>query len=268
MDTSLVSLNSATVPNVDLAGLVDIAATNSLGGIGLWRHVYVDIGARAAADRIAAEGLRVTSVCRGGMFPTATAEQARAAYDDNRRAVDEAHTLGADCLVIVCGAAVDRDLDGARCQVAEGLVRLAGYASTAGVPLAVEPMHPMMIADRSVITSISEAVDLIDQVGDSNVGLALDAYHVWWDVDYPEQTLRAADRVHSVQISDWIVPIRDQLRSRGMPGEGMIDLSRFLDVAQSAGYQGMVEVEVLSDRWAEQPAQMIVEAMLEAVVTL
>ncbi|MEU0493949.1 sugar phosphate isomerase/epimerase family protein [Mycobacterium sp. NPDC006124] len=261
-------MNSATVPNLNLEGLIDIAAANSLGGIGLWRHVYADTGVRQASRLIESAGLAVTSVCRAGMFPQSSDGAARATRDDNVRAVDEAQALGADCLVVVCGAGATPDLTEARRQVADGLDDLAAYAATAGVKLAVEPMHPMMIADRSVITSLSEAVDLVDPLTDRGVGLAIDAYHVFWDVDYPREAMRAAGRIHTVQISDWTLPIDHHLRSRGMPGEGMIDLRHFMAAVRAAGFGGLVEVEVLSDRWAGQPPQVVVDAMLRGVSAL
>lgn len=268
MEATSLSLNSATVPGLDVAGLVQLAQANSFGGVGLWRHVYQSEGAQAAGARIAASGLRVTSVCRGGMFPAATEAQRRAVREDNRRAVDEARALGADCLVIVCGGSPDRCLDSARQQVGQGLADLADYARSAGVRLAVEPMHPMMIADRSVVTSLSEALDLLSWLGDPEVGIALDAYHVFWDVDYPEQVLRASGRVHSVQISDWVLPITHQLRSRGVPGEGSIDLARFLALAAAADYRGLVEVEVLSDAWNTRAPQEVIDAVLRGVAEL
>jgi sugar phosphate isomerase/epimerase len=268
MEATSLSLNSATVPSLDVAGLVKLAAANSFGGVGLWRHVYESEGARAAGARIAASGLRVTSVCRAGMFPAATDARRLTIRDDNRRAVDEAHDLGAECLVIVCGGSSDRGLDSARRQVGEGLADLAGYAHAAGVRLAVEPMHPMMIADRSVATSLSEALDLVSPMQDSDVGIALDAYHVFWDVDYPEQVLRASGRLHAVQISDWVLPITHQLRSRGVPGQGSIDLARFLALAGEAGYRGLVEVEVLSDAWNTRAPDEVIDAVLQGVSEL
>ncbi len=265
------SLNSATMPGLGVPELVDVATANSFGGIGLWRDAYAADGAVAAARRTADAGLRISSVCRAGMFPVDSPAQAAQVRDDNRRAVDEAHTLAAECLVIVCGAAPGRDLAGARRQVADGIAELAEYAASAAIPLAVEPMHPMMIADRSVVTSLREAIDLIDNlVGPDigGVGIALDAYHVWWDVRYPDEMQRLADRIHTVQISDWVTPIQHQLRSRGMPGEGVIDLRQFMAYVHATGYRGLVEVEVLSDAWQQRTPDDVVDAILTGIADL
>ena len=61
------------------------------------------MGVEAAARRIRDAGLTVTGLCRGGMFPAADAAGRAAAIEDNRRAIAEAHALGAACLVMVCG---------------------------------------------------------------------------------------------------------------------------------------------------------------------
>ncbi|MDV3124122.1 sugar phosphate isomerase/epimerase [Mycobacterium sp. 21AC1] len=268
MDAAQLSLNSATVPSLDLDGLIEIACANSIPGVGLWRDIYAAEGVVRAAQRIAASGLQVTSVCRGGMFPHRTESERVEIRDDNRRAVDEAAELGADCLVVVCGAAPGRDLGRAREQVADGLGALSEHAAASGVMLAVEPMHPMMIADRSVVTSLGEALDIVETISHPNMGIALDSYHVFWDIRYPELLSRSTARIHSVQISDWVVPIHNQLRGRGMPGQGSIDLRTFLELSRAAGYRGLVEVEVLSDAWASVPAQAAVNAMIDGIAGL
>ncbi|MBP0650552.1 TIM barrel protein, partial [Mycobacterium tuberculosis] len=93
--------------------------------------------------------VRVTGVCRGGMFPAGDAAGRQAAIDDNRRAVDEAAALAADCLVLVVGGLPlgSKDIAGARRMVADGMAALLPHARAAGVKLAIEPLHPMYAAD-------------------------------------------------------------------------------------------------------------------------
>lgn len=249
MDLAHCSLNSVTVKGAGLTEVADLAAQWGFGGVGLWRDVLDGVDLVDASARLRQSGLRVTSVCRGGMFPQPTARLRREATADNRVAVDQAHALGADCLVLVCGAA-HGDLTDARRQVRDGIAELEPYARQSGVRLAVEPMHPMMASSRSVITSLSEANDLVEAIGSDIVGIALDSYHVWWDAALPQQITRAGERLFSVQLADWVTPIHGELSSRGMPGEGCIDLTGFVaDCRNAGGYAGLVEVEILSDRW-------------------
>jgi sugar phosphate isomerase/epimerase len=268
MDLATCSLNSITVKEAPLPQLIALAAEHGFGGVGLWRDTYADAGVTKAGRRIQEAGLTVSSVCRGGMFPQPTAVLRAERLADNRRAVAEAHALDADCLVLVGGPAYDRDLAGARAQIADGIAELIPEAAAAGVRLAVEPFHPMMAADRSAITSFTEANDLVERLASPWVGLTLDSYHLWWDAALADQMRRAADTVMSVQLADWVLPIHGQLSSRGMPSEGCIDLAGFVQLAHDCGYRGLVEVEVLSDRWwATDPAEAtrVAAAALQAM---
>jgi hypothetical protein len=100
------------------------------------------------------------------MFPAADREDRRAARDDNRRAVDEATTLGARCLVLVAGGlpkardgtVVSKDLGGAREMVRDGIGELLEHAQAAGMPLAIEPLHPMYAADRACVNTLAQAM--------------------------------------------------------------------------------------------------------------
>src|SRR5262249_28994835 len=152
-------------------------------------------------------GLSVSGLCRGGMFPASDAAGRAAAIEENRRAIAEAHALGAACLVMVVGGLPtgSRDLPGARKMVRDGIAAILGDARAAGVTLALEPLHPMTCADRSVLSTIDQALDLCDEFGDG-MGVAIDCYHVWWDPALGEAINRAGQRVKAFHICDWLVP--------------------------------------------------------------
>lgn len=262
------SLNSVTVRQAGLREVLDLAVEHGFGHVALWRDTYADDGAARARKELDARDLGISSVCRAGMFPQPDQRSRVRQLADNEAAVDEAADLGATCLVVVCGGVIGRDIVGARHQIVEGLAELAPLASAAGVRLAVEPMHPMMVADRSAITSLGEANDLVERLDHRDVGIALDAYHVWWDVSVDEQIARAGRRILGVQVSDWILPINDQLASRGMPGDGSIDLDQFMRSVRATGFSEPVEVEVLNaDNWA-LPATDVVRRAAQTMAAL
>jgi sugar phosphate isomerase/epimerase len=264
VETLECSLNSITVRDADLWGVVALAQQHGFGGVSLWRDLLDGVALTRAAARIAEAGLRVTSVCRGGMFPQPDEAARRARRNDNLLAVDQAHAIGAECLVVVCGP-TGCDPAGARSQIRDGIADLIPYARQAEVRLAIEPFHPMMAATRSAITSLVEANDLVDALGDAIVGIAVDSYHVWWDATLDEEIRRAGSRLYSVQIADWMSPVTNELSCRGMPGEGCIDLTGFLGACRRAGYRGLIEVEVLSERWWAQPVAAVAEAAAAGV---
>ncbi|RVW02695.1 sugar phosphate isomerase/epimerase [Rhodococcus xishaensis] len=267
MDLTRCSLNSATVKGTGFNELAGLAEKWGFRGVGLWRDVLEDLDLAAASRRLQHSGLRVSSVCRGGMFPQPDEQSRRRRFDDNRAAVDQAHILDADCLYLVCGPP-DADLADARQQIHDGIVELEPYARQAGVRLAVEPFHPMMASTRSAITSLGEANDLVEKIASDGVGIAVDSYHVWWDVRMHEEIRRAASHLFSVQLADWITPIEGELSSRGMPGEGSIDLQGFVTACNDAGYRGLVEVEVLSSKWWSETPDNAIRGAVKGLLSI
>jgi sugar phosphate isomerase/epimerase len=248
-DLSRVSLNQITADQLSLEEAVEASAAVGLPWIGVWRH-KLDAGAERAGRLIAEAGVRVSSLCRGGFFPAPDAAGRRERDDDNRRAVEEAAGLGTDVLVLVCGPAPDGDLRAARRDVLEGIERLLPHAAEAGVRLAIEPLHPMMIAERSVVVTLAQANDMAERFDPAQVGVIVDAYHVWWDPALEDELARARGRILGYHVSDWLSPTPDVLAGRGMMGDGVIDLPRIRDLVEAAGYDGPIEVEVINrDLW-------------------
>jgi sugar phosphate isomerase/epimerase len=249
-DLSRVSLNQITAEQLSLGEAAAACARAGVPGIGPGRHKLAD-GAESAAGLVREAGLRVSSLCRGGFFPAPDAARRRERDADNRRAVDEAATLGTDVLVLVCGPAPDGDLWAARRMVLEGIERLLPHAAERGVRLGIEPLHPMMIAERSVVVTLAQANDIAERFDPAHVGVVIDAYHVWWDPDLERQVERAAGRIVGYHVSDWLSPTPDVLAGRGMMGDGVIDLRGLRGLVEDAGYHGPIEVEVINPTLAE-----------------
>lgn len=257
------SINLATLRGLeDPARALEACAAAGIRAVAPWRDQLDALGLERAAALVREHGMRVTGLCRGGMFTADTPERRRAAIDDNRQAIDEAAAIGAECLVLVVGGLPQgsRDLPGARAMVADGIAAVQGHAVDAGVPLAVEPLHPMYAADRSCVNTLGQALDLCDAVG-GDTGVAVDAYHVWWDPDLAAQVARAGARIHAHHICDWLVPTRDLLLDRGMMGDGVVDLTAFRDMIEAAGFGGPQEVEIFSrDDWWTRDAGEVLSA--------
>ena len=255
-DPSLLSLNTATVKTQwTLAQAIEGCARHGIRGISPWRDKLAQMGLKEAARSIKAHGLTVTGLCRGGFF---TAENF---LDDNLRAIEEAHTLGAQCLVLVVGGLIagSKDLAASRKRVMEGIAEILPAARKAGVPIAIEPLHPMQAADRACINTLEQALDVCDALGDG-IGVAVDVYHVWWDPKLERQIARAGRRrILAYHICDWLVPTRDLLNDRGMMGDGVIDLPRIRSWVEAAGYSGFHEAEIFSERdwWRREPDEVL-----------
>jgi sugar phosphate isomerase/epimerase len=258
----LLSLNTATVREKwSLRQMIEGCARHGIRGISPWRDKLAELGAKEAATLIRAHGLTVTGLCRGGMFPAADRRGRQAAIEDNLRAIEDAAILEARCLVLVVGGlpAGSRDLAGAREQVRDGIGAVLGHARGCGVPLAIEPLHPMYAADRACVNTLAQANDLCDELGEG-LGLAVDLYHVWWDPRLKAEVDRAgAKRLFAFHICDWLVPTTDLLLDRGMMGDGVIDIPLVRSWVEAAGYRGYHEVEIFSANnwWRRDPDEVL-----------
>jgi sugar phosphate isomerase/epimerase len=260
---SRLSLNTATTKRWTLKEAVDGAARAGLPAVGLWRDRVAEAGLSTAARIVRDAGLRVSSLCRGGFLTAPDPQGRRAALEDNRAAIDEAATLGTAELIMVVGGLPQgsRDVLSARKRVAELLAELAPYAAERQVRLVLEALHPMYCADRAVISTLRQALDLASPHEPRVVGVVVDTFHVWWDPDLETQIARAGaqGRLACYQVSDWNLPIAsDALLSRGMMGDGHIDFGTIGRWVTEAGYAGDVEVEIFNeDIWASDGTEVI-----------
>jgi sugar phosphate isomerase/epimerase len=255
------SFNQATANRWPVDELVAGCVAQGVTQVGLWRENVASLGLSKTAALVRDAGITVTSLCRGGFF---TADDW---FDDNRRAIDEAFSLGTGVLVLVSGGlpAGSRDLDGARRRVGEAIGRLVPYARDARVRLAIEPLHPMFAADRCVVATLGNALDLAAPYPAESVGVVIDTYHLWWDDQVWAQIERAGreERIACFQVADWITPLpAGVLLGRALPGEGCVELRRFREAVDASGYSGPIEVEVFhEDLWAQPGTDVLARAL-------
>ena len=253
------SLNQATVKKLTVAQTADLCVRHHIPAIGLWRDRVAELGLAESAAAVRAAGLHVSSLCRGGFFTHIDPRERAAALADNRAAIAEAAELGADTLVLVSGGlpAGSRDLALARRLIADAIGDLVPDAQRLGVRLGIEALHPMFCADRCVISSLGEAVDLALGFPADAVGVVVDTYHVWWDARTLDDIARAAGRIVSYQVCDWVLPLpADVLLGRGHVGDGAIDFPPISAAVVAAGYDGYIEVEIFNtDVWEASPDQ-------------
>jgi sugar phosphate isomerase/epimerase len=260
-DFSRLSLNTKTVEGWSVEQAVSGCVSHGIAYIALWRDRVAEAGLARSAALVRDAGLKVSSLCRGGFFPAATATERAERIDDNRRAVEEAAELGAEVLILVCGPAPGRDIAAARAMVADGVAEIVPYASERGVRLGIEPLHPMFAGDRSVIVTLAEALNLAQRFPSEHVGVVVDVYHVWWDPDLYPQIARAGERIAGFHINDWLVPLPDPLLGRGMMGDGVIELRKLRTAVELAGYSGPIEVEIFNRALWNTPGDEVIALM-------
>lgn len=279
-DHDWLSINTATVrrqrgAEVPLDRIIDQCAQRGIRAISPWRDQVGAVGLDSIAAQLRAHGIALSGYCRGGFFPAPDAAGLRAALDDNRRAIDEAKTLGAPCLVLVVGAlpgaldgqALYKDIQRARSEVRDGIAASLEHAREVDMPLAIEPLHPMQAADRACINTLEHALDLCDELDPQRsgaLGVALDVYHVWWDPKLEQQIARAGrERLLAYHVCDWLTPTRDLLNDRGMMGDGVIELMKIRGWVEAAGFEGFSEVEIFSQRdWWQRDGKEVLDTCI------
>jgi sugar phosphate isomerase/epimerase len=276
-DHRALSINTATVRKQgDLVAITEACARAEIKAISPWRDQVATVGLNRAVAAVKDARLELSGYCRGGMFP-ADASRLQEATDDNRRAVDEAVALGAPCLVLVVGglpqysrpgSQPSKDIDAARAMVEDGIATLLEYSRQAGLPLAIEPLHPMYAADRACVNTMRQALDICDRVDPERtgmLGLAVDVYHLWWDPELKEQIRRTGkDRLLAYHVCDWLVPTTDLLLDRGMMGDGVIDLRGIREAVEAVGFTGYSEVEIFSENnWWQKPMEEVLATCIE-----
>ncbi len=262
-DHHWLSINTATIRKskgveLPLPAIIEACARRGIRAISPWRDQAPATGLATVSKLVQDHGLALSGYCRGGMFPAANAAGRKAAREDNRRAVDEARELNANCLVLVVGGlpgalagrAAHKDIALARSQVSDGIAELLEYARSVNLPLAIEPLHPMYAADRSCINTMEQALDLCDRLDPEKsgaLGVAVDVYHVWWDPKLQAQIERAGKaRLLALHVCDWLTPTADLLNDRGMMGDGVIDIPKIRGWVEAHGFAGFSEVEIFS----------------------
>lgn len=229
-------------------------------GITVWRDALTGRNIKQTGQLLRNSGLEIVSLCRGGFFPSNDVSKRKAALDDNRKAIEEAAELGAPMIVLVCGSDPNQPLEESRKQIQEGIESVLPEAKAAGIKLAIEPLHPMYADTRSAVNTMEQANDMATAINSSNVGVAVDVYHLWWDPHLEDEIKRCGKNNHlfAFHICDWNVPTTDFLWDRGLMGEGCIPVNKIRTWVEETGFSGFYEVEIFSSKfWSEDQSEFL-----------
>ena len=260
LPVSRMAIHTMTTRPLSLRAAAQVFSEHGAAGISIWREALGDVD-RSEVSRIVADaGLRIPSLVRAGFFVQERAEKRRQAIDDAIRALDDAAAIGAKSLVIVAGATPGVPLDTARAMVSDALRELAPNAASRDVRLALEPLHPMYAADRSCVNTLRQARAICEAVDHPALGVAIDVYHVWWDdaLEAEITILGAQGRIFGFHVCDFLPQTEHLLLDRGIMGEGVIPIRRIRSAVETAGFDGLIEVEILSQRlWQEDQRDVL-----------
>jgi sugar phosphate isomerase/epimerase len=175
--------------------------------------------------------------------------------------------FGPSAIVCITGPAGDRDRDEARGIAVDGLRMIGAEAERAGMRMALEPFQLQGIEDWSVVTTIPDAVELIDEVGSPAFGIQFDVWHLWNTPDLLDEIERHIHRFAGVHVNDWREPTRGWA-DRALPGHGAASVAAILGALDTAGWGGYYDMEIFSDNgafgtaypdslWDADPAELV-----------
>jgi len=133
--------------------------------------------------------------------------------------------------------------DQAMAWLDEALTECARAAADRGVALVLEPLNRY---ETVLLNTISESAELIERIGQDNVGLLIDTFHMNIEEPSMEGSIRAAARmIMHVHVAD---------SNRWAPGAGHIDFRSIVKTLKDVGYDGYISVEAMPKPSADELA--------------
>ena len=241
MTLSLSEISTVAAP---FAEDVRAYAAAGFGGIGIWEMKLGDD--EAELELLHASGLHVTNCVPSvpSILPNTVIEgpdDVEERIESMCASVRRFARFEPDCVLCLTGPAGGRDEADARRLVTDGLQRVAAAADEAGVRLGLEPIHDSQRDELTLITTIPETLDLLDEAGLPSVGIMVDLWHVGDTPEIERHLAENVDRITGVHVAEHFAGGRSD---RDLPGERCAELMRVL---RDAGWRGAWDVEIFGD---------------------
>jgi sugar phosphate isomerase/epimerase len=225
----------------------DVRAYSAAGvdGIGVWELKLSEGGDAEALELLDASALgsaaavpAVPSILPLPLMPGPEEPQERT--DAICASVHRLAAFAPSSVVCLTGPGDDRD------AVVEALRTIGDEAVRAGVRIGLEPINRVGGENWTMITSLPEAVELLEDVGHPAVGIQFDSWHLWNTAHLLDDIDRYHERFVGIHISDWRKPTRSWA-DRVLPGDGVADLPAILGALERVGWDGFYDLEIFSD---------------------
>ena len=266
------SISQVSTLTASFADDVRNYAAGGLDAIGIWEMKLGDGPDTESLEHYAASGLGAASAIPA--VPSVLPLPLLPGPDDPQERIEAVcasiHRLaafGPSAIVCLTGPAGDRDPDEARAVAVDGLRTIGAEAERAGMRMALEPFQLEGIEDWSLVNTIPDAVELIDEVGSPAFGIQFDVWHLWNTPDLLDEIERHIHRFAGVHVNDWREPTRGWA-DRALPGHGAANLAAILGALDAAGWGGYYDMEIFSDNgafgtaypdslWDADPAELV-----------
>ncbi len=226
----------------------DVAQSLAAGftALGVWRQKLSDYGEDKGIELLAQRQMAVSNLLWAGGFTGSDGRTFRESIDDATEAIRLAAQMHAGCLVVYSGARAGHTHSHARRLLRDALRELIPVAEDFDVTLAIEPMHIGCATEWTFLTSLDEALSLIDAAESKRVKLAFDTFHLGLEPDIVQRIPSLAQRIAVVHLGD-SKQQPDGENNRCRLGEGTIPLAEIVAALQESGYDGFYDVELMGE---------------------
>ena len=245
------SISQITTLTSSFADDLDAYSGAGADAVGIWELKVPDGGDGEALERFEASGLGsaaavplVPSVLPLPLLEGPADPQAR--IDVLFASVHRLSPFRPSGIVCLTGPAGALDEDRAREVVINGLRTIAAEAGRVGLRIGLEPINREGGENWTMISSIPEAVGVIEEVDHPALGIQFDTWHLWNTESLLHDIERECHRFVGVHVADWRDPTRSWA-DRVLPGDGIADLEAILGAVERAGWDGYYDLEIFSD---------------------
>lgn len=212
--------------------------------IGIWQPKLSEYGEEKGAELLREHGLEISSLQWIGGFTGSDGRTYRESLLDALDTIQLAADIGAKTVVVIAGGRGGHTTNHANRILRSALKVLAEAAQAVGVHLAVEPMHIGCGNNWSFLNTIPQCLDVIAAIGNPNLGIVFDCYHLAQDLDALPWLESIIPLVRLVQLGDAKnAPMGEQ--NRCLLGHGRVPLSAIVSLFQASGYRGFYEIEIV-----------------------
>jgi sugar phosphate isomerase/epimerase len=226
-------------------------AAAGVDGIGIWEIKLPERDDSESVDRVRSSGLEVTNCVAA--VPSILPLPLMPGPEDPSERVEafcaSLHRLvrfEPDSVALLTGSAKGLAAEHARERVVEGLRTIADEAERAGVRVGLEPVNTIGGEDWTMVSSLPEAVALLDDADRPQLGILFDVWHLWKTPTLFADIEAHVERFVGVHVNDWRDPTRGWA-DRVLPGDGVADVPRILGALERAGWSGPYDLEIFSD---------------------